>query len=275
MKDRTTRRRRFAVLRGGRDDATRGGDDWQAFCDRIGWQAIGDAPLPNDYEEQLAARIFGRSDGNVVSLAHERALRHPVVCAPALPALADEPQAARRSARWCALAVLALVAAGALWVAAGDDAAPPAATMPLWAPEIRDREIWRPPVEVDEAPAPQIPDPGVRVVKKPAPRRPTTEVVRERMPDRERAPEVAPVVAAVAAADFDPDPDADPRDALAIDVMALPYLAPLHGASLAAVEGAPASGAPDWLTLDAPLADAAAPMALVDLVAAGRRIGQL
>jgi hypothetical protein len=54
----------LVLLRGGLDHegaATMGGSpedaDWQAFCERIGWQHV-EAALPDDYEERLAARIF-------------------------------------------------------------------------------------------------------------------------------------------------------------------------------------------------------------------------
>jgi hypothetical protein len=52
------------LLRGGHGhDGVHGPDgdgDWRTFCERIGWQSA-DGALPEDYEDRLAARVFGEA----------------------------------------------------------------------------------------------------------------------------------------------------------------------------------------------------------------------
>ncbi len=51
-------RHRFKLLRGGLADLETVNENWEAFCQRIGWQQPTEPELPDDYEEALAARVF-------------------------------------------------------------------------------------------------------------------------------------------------------------------------------------------------------------------------
>jgi hypothetical protein len=51
----------LVLLRGGlTHDGAPHHDDWQTFCERIGWQSA-ESALPDDYEDRLAARVFGEA----------------------------------------------------------------------------------------------------------------------------------------------------------------------------------------------------------------------
>lgn len=101
---------------------------WDRFCERIGWQQIGEATLPDDYEDRLVERLFDSPEPNVVSITGEPLAWQEPTSFPDGRSLWRTLGAAVAVAAMVALAVVALsrVVGGA----------PPAArTVPTPAPE--------------------------------------------------------------------------------------------------------------------------------------------
>src|SRR5262245_6167547 len=105
----TQGKRHLERVHGGRRHADR--DEGRAFCEHIGWQALHEPWLPDDYEDQLVARIFAGDGGKVVPLRGAAA-----------------PES-RRQLRWLALAIVAGVGA-ALFAWYRAEAPPTADTIP-------------------------------------------------------------------------------------------------------------------------------------------------
>ncbi|HZO15288.1 MAG TPA: hypothetical protein VFB62_18570 [Polyangiaceae bacterium] len=137
------------LLQGGRRDSDP--DEWRAFCRHIGWQALHEPSLPDDYEEQLVARIFAGEGGKVVRMQTARE--------------------SRRQLRWLALAIVAGVGA-ALFAWYRAETPPTADTIPSPVPEVTQRPIAPPPERPLPSPQRTAPDPGTRHARlAPAPRR--------------------------------------------------------------------------------------------------------
>ncbi|MBI4954345.1 MAG: hypothetical protein HY908_20140, partial [Myxococcales bacterium] len=85
--------------------------EWQAFGARIGWQSSR-AAHPDDYEEALAARIFGgrAPDDNVVPIEHARGHRAAQPAGVDAVAAGAEGGPGSRPGRHRATAVLAVAA---------------------------------------------------------------------------------------------------------------------------------------------------------------------
>jgi len=290
---------RLEILPGGRGAADAGGADWRAFCERIGWQQLTEPPLPDDYEDRLAARLFGAGPGKLVSLEAARARLAAAPLAliqePAPTVRAAVPRARRREGRaWplAAVAVIALVGIGAALLAWRDGGAPPAAnTVPTPAPE---RVLPAPapeplspePEEEAEpprlAPAPTEPDPGLRRAERPP--RPTP--VRSRRPVEARVAQVEPAVrqgdevgASRRLVDYRISPEREPaRRALpAMAIPRPPWFAmeaaprpPIRLASQPAIQRAPAYR---HLAMSDGRSGSHA-MAVVDLLALDRRLSE-
>jgi hypothetical protein len=138
------------LVQGGRRDSDP--DEWRAFCQHIGWQALHEPSLPDDYEDQLVARIFAGESGKVVPLH---------------PAAPDS----RRQLRWLALAIVAGVGA-ALFAWYRAEATPTADTIPSPVPEVTQRPVTPPPNGPLPSPPRTAPDPGTRHARlAPVPRR--------------------------------------------------------------------------------------------------------
>jgi hypothetical protein len=161
---------------------------WQRFCERIGWQQLGEPTLPEDYEDRLIERIFEAPEHNVVSIDGETF--------PVSDTIDDGPfPPSRWSARTfgAAIAVVAVVAlvVVALSRVVGD--APPAArTVPTPAPE-------RTPAPAPLKPSPQKATPDGRAERlvrasepermEPAPRHARTVPAPRRSPAPEHTSE--------------------------------------------------------------------------------------
>lgn len=101
---------------------------WHRFCERIGWQQIGEPTLPEDYEDRLIDAIFDSPEQNVISITGEPVRAIAPSPFPARPSLWRTVGAAVAVAAMVALAVVALSRV------VGD--VPPAArTVPTPAPE--------------------------------------------------------------------------------------------------------------------------------------------
>ncbi len=124
--------------------------DWQAFCKRIGWQQLSEPTLPDDYEDELAARIFGRGEpgDDVVPMADRLRLREVMESAEPL-SLGAEPANDRHDlSLWvAAVAVATIVSAIGAAVLGRTGAAPASANVvPAPAPEVTQQATVAPPV---------------------------------------------------------------------------------------------------------------------------------
>ena len=160
------------LLQGGRRDSDP--DEWRAFCRHIGWQALREPTLPEDYEDQLVARIFGSEPDKVVPL--------------------HEARPETRNLRW--LAALAIVAGvgAALFAWYRAEAPPTADTIPSPVPEVTHRPITPPPEKPEPVPQRTAPDPGARHARlAPAPRRAASvESLPDAVPEKPAVNSISP-----------------------------------------------------------------------------------
>jgi hypothetical protein len=292
-------RPRFLVLPGGRSDDDAGGADWQAFCQRIGWQQLTEPALPDDYEEQLAARIFAPTGGKLVSLEVERGRRRaaspplPVLRAAAVGGAGRPRRADRGGLGWqvATIAALVMVGLGVAWLAWGGTQAPAQAQpVPTPVPERAPAPLRPGPVDAEPErapePAPTVPDPGVRRAERPpvAPSKPqqtrqaprgltkVAQVVDVAAPQRQ-------VAAPRPVAGYRISPEGEPyRKAMPSVSLPSPPWLPVQTASHPTIRLAsqPASGrAPAWrhLAMVDP-GTGAQTMALVDVFQLDRRLGE-
>jgi hypothetical protein len=262
-------------------------DEWRHFCDRIGWQQPDAPQLPDDYEDQLAGRIFDVPQGKVVPLGPRELDRfpddpHPLDLRPAAGPFTSWGW-------WTAAMILALVLGFAVLRQIGAPTPPAAKTVPTPVPEV----VAPPAPTATEKPNDdEVPDPGAPLARRlprtdPAPTRWAT--VRMTKADAkhdeawvdgattdENVATTAPAQDTHQHVSFispDPEPGAATAPAV-ISLPAHPFLPPSELPRGATTDSRPL--APTWkhlaMTPPAEATDRHA-MAVVDVVEAGRQLG--